>query len=277
MSLLRAAKIAFLTVLLHHVYGGEESLSRKRRVAIIGGGVAGTFAAKYLVDYDQDCALESIVVFEPNTIGQDTPLDASPAFRSDNDYRQGGRVASIRLEDDTIIEIGASIAHSGFYFVNQMMQADENLEKGEPFFTGKQDDERKTGLGIYDGDGRFPVLTSNTPSLVTKLKFLYRYNIDFIRLYRVTTDAVKSFGLIHKMLDESRAVFESPQDMWDAVGLAKPSQMSYSDYLDSIGVMQELSWWRKYLPFQGVLRDELVTAANLCNYNQANSQLNGTY
>jgi hypothetical protein len=52
--------------------------------------------------------------------------------------------------------------------------------------------------------------------------------------------------------------------------------MSFDDFLDVIGLPEELPRWWLYLPFQGSLRAELMMAINLCNYNQPNSQVHGT-
>ena len=72
-------------------------------------------------------------------------------------------------------------------------------------------------------------------------------------------------------------LLESPDELWEEVGWLQPDHMSFDAFLDALGLPEELPWWRQYLPYQGSLRAELLTAINLCNYNQANSQVNGTY
>jgi prenylcysteine oxidase/farnesylcysteine lyase len=69
--------------------------------------------------------------------------------------------------------------------------------------------------------------------------------------------------------------YESPDDIWEAIGLVNLVHSSFDELLDALGLEKELSWWRKLLPYQGSLRSELLTAINLVNYNQDNSQVNG--
>ena len=65
-----------------------------KRVAIIGGGVSGTFAAKYLADYDEDCDVESITIFDPMPIGEPVKVN-----QQQGEDWQGSRVASLQLDD----------------------------------------------------------------------------------------------------------------------------------------------------------------------------------
>ena len=123
--------------------------SNAYRVAIIGGGISGTFAAKYLAEYDvhhrsssppgadadadadggadtiiRDCLLDEIVVYDISpppasfahgnyTDTVDTVDSSSKAHHSSSDPRphnwQGSRVSSITLQDGSVVELGASI------------------------------------------------------------------------------------------------------------------------------------------------------------------------
>jgi prenylcysteine oxidase / farnesylcysteine lyase len=85
-----------------------------QKIAIIGGAVSGSFSAKYLADYDKDCIIESITVFEPNPVNHaHSPL--SNHVGEEKNYLQGSRVSTLQLADGTIVELGASILHEGFH------------------------------------------------------------------------------------------------------------------------------------------------------------------
>ena len=61
-----------------------------------------------------------------------------------------------------------------------------------------------------------------------------------------------------------------------SVGLFEAAQYSFENWLTSIGVSRRINILRRLLPIkQGLLRAELVTGANLSNYNQDNTELNG--
>jgi prenylcysteine oxidase / farnesylcysteine lyase len=252
----------------------SSSLCLARRVAVIGGGISGSFVAKYLSDYDKgSCALTSVTIFDPFPMGE--PTTTTPL-----DDWQGSRVASTILSDGSVVELGASVFYSGFRLIVDMIKGDPALEIGEAFNTGKKatrPEGLRTGLGIYGGAGLWHFSTANTPSVMNKLKMLWRYNIDIYYITSATNRVERSFALIHQLLESTHisTFYKSPDSMWEDVGLMKPAHMSFDDFLDLLGLSRELSWWRKYLPYQGVLRDELMTAINLCNYNQGNSQVNG--
>lgn len=151
-----------------------DGLRPKSRIAVIGGGIGGTFVTKYLVDFNKDlCTLETVDIFDPTPeLGRVIPLDEV------NDEWQGSRVANIRLKDGRIVEVGASVGHTAFRYVLDMLENDpRNLTITEPFYTGEKENLRK-GLGIYDGDGRWPQLTSNQSSFHTKYQMLWRYHFD---------------------------------------------------------------------------------------------------
>jgi prenylcysteine oxidase/farnesylcysteine lyase len=250
-------------------------VAEAQRIAVIGGGISGSFAAKYLADYNKDeCKLDSITIYEPMPVTK----VVNPKDVPDDDW-QASRVSSLRLEDGTLIEIGASVAYKGFHLVLDMMRGDPSIKIGTPFGTGaeKEDEGLHTGLGIYNGGGEWPLLTSNASGFFKKLKLLYRYNFELLKIDRVSTEAQEAFAEIPKLLASQHpdTFYESPNEIWDAVGLLNAVHSSYDQMLDVIGLSTELSWWRKLIPFQGSLRKELLVAINLVNYNQDNSQVNG--
>lgn len=196
---------------------------------------------------------------------------------------QGSRVSSITLSDGTIVELGASIIYDGNKLTVQMLEGDSTLSAGKPFYPGKEKAEKekgksiKAGFGIYDGNGEWLLNTATIWSLARKVALLWRYNIDLIRISRAASSAVTSFDLIYELLDSTQPVtfLESPDDIWESVGLKKLSMVSYDEFLDAIGICREVQWWRSFLPYQGCIRTELLSAATINNYNQPTNRMNG--
>ena len=115
---------------------------------------------------------------------------------------------------------------------------------------------------------------------IRSLKVLWRYNVDLIRMNRAASRALTSFDVIYDVLDSDRpeSFVASPEELWDLVGLIGPASVSFDELLDRLGVCRDgVQWWRYYLPYQGCIRDELLAAANLNNYNQDNGGMNGTF
>ena len=244
-----------------------------KKVAIIGGGISSSVFAKYLADYDTNCTLESIVIYDPLPIGQAVNVTQ----KADADW-QGSGVTTLELEDGTVVELGASVAFNGFRLLVDMLNGDDSIVIGTAHNTGQPEkDDTTDGIGIYNGDGVWSLLTSNTSSFVSRLKMLWRYNVDLWTMSRASATAEIGLERIHRWLNSTypTTFFESPDEMWHAAGLRAPAHMSFDAFLDAIGLPEELPWWRRYLPYQGSLRAELLSAINLCNYNQANSQVNG--
>lgn len=255
----------------------EESTTTKTTVAIIGGGVAGTFTSKYLVDYNAEkCLLESITIFDPNPIGQETKASTTP---NTMDW-QGSRVAAMKLPDGRVVELGASVFHEANQLLKDMIgNADPELELGGPFHTGKEGPDHPTrqGLGIYHGDGEWLYMSNKTAPFNT-FWTLVRYNMDLYRVDRWTTRAIRRFSEIVPLLESNHTstFFESPDAMWERVELINAVHLSFEQLLDAIGVSKADGYWMNHVfPYQGSIRKELLTAINLINYNQGNSQING--
>ena len=244
-----------------------------KRIAVIGGGISGTFATKYLVDYDDSCLFDEIVLFDPLPIG-------APTTSTDDRDWQGSRVASVQLEDGSVVEIGASVFIQGFQLVLDMIKQDGSLVVGEAFNTGKSDKlnpRLRQGVGIYDGNGEWKLLTTKGPSFLSGLRVFWRYNVDLLRAFAAATRTEDSFVELHKLLESTHisTFYENPNEMWEQVGLLLPARLTFDDFLDRINVSRNMRWWRKLLPFQGSLRNELLAAVNQCNYNQGMKQVNG--
>ena len=271
-----AWNLFLLSLALVPIFTASEEPTTKTTVAIIGGGVAGTFASKYLVDYDAEkCLLESITIFDPNPIGQETKASTTP-----NVDWQGSRVAAMKLPDGRVVELGASVFHEANQLLKDMIgNADPKLELGRPFHTGKEGPDHPTrqGLGIYHGDGEWLYMSNKTAPFNT-FWTLVRYNMDLYRVDRWTGRAINQFSNIVPLLESnhSSTFFESPDDMWERVELLNAVHLSFDQLLDAIGVSKADGYWmNKVFPYQGSIRKELLTAINLINYNQGNSQING--
>ena len=54
-----------------------------------------------------------------------------------------------------------------------------------------------------------------------------------------------SLACIHQWLDSDypSTFFELPDEMWNASGLLRPAHMSFDDFLDVIGLPEELPRW----------------------------------
>lgn len=109
---------------------------------------------------------------------------------------------------------------------------------------------------------------------------MLRYNIDIILLKRTSSDALQSFRKLYKLLssNDAKTFYKTPDDVWKSIDLYNYTQISFDTLLDNLDItksLNDLPWYRKYLPYQGLLREELATSMNVCNYNQNNKQLNG--
>ena len=291
-----------------------DTTEQQRRIAIVGGGIGGSFASKYLAEYDAGrCQIETITIFDPSPQlstangGAGNP-GGPPTGGSSADLgpnRQGSRVSSLTLADGTVVELGASIIFSGNALISEVVDADPNLERAEPMSPGKDKKSREdVGFGIYDGDGRWPfIIDPDTPDYMVVAKMLYRYGWDLWRVRNSALDAFESFEKIYRLLvddDNEKSLFDSPDELWKEVGLYDMTRISFDDYLTQIGVSggskisTGVSWWDAWhealfaylmplfdfvqnwiLPPRGNLRREICESININNYNQNNGRLNG--
>ena len=306
-NLLLVAVLAFHSP--RRIFAAEQQ--KQKRIAIIGGGIGGTFASKYLAEYDAgQCQIDSITIFDPSPqlstanggVGKPggPPTGGSSAHLGPN--RQGSRVSTLTLQDGTVVELGASIIFSGNELISEVVDADPNLERAEPMSPGKDKQSREdVGFGIYDGGGRWPfIVHPDTPDYMVVAKMLYRYGLDLIRVRNSALDAFKDFQKIYQLLDDDNSFFDSPDELWKAVGLYDMTRISFDDYLSQIGVSgggkidSSASWWDAWqealfsylvplfdfvqnwiLPSRGNLRKEICESININNYNQNNGRLNG--
>lgn len=254
-------------------------IATSKKIAVIGGGISGTFFTKYLVDYDTECKLESITIFEPYPVNGTIKASAeAEASSNGNNNFQGSRIASLELEDGSVVEVGASVLYKAFYLVSEMIQTG-GLEIGPPFTTGRNSSESnlRDGMGFYEGNGAWALLTSKVPNFLKRFQILGRYNWDILKVSKICQHFQSKFAMLPAMLASTNpeTFFDSPEDIWKALGFLNAVHHSFDQLLDVIGLSHQISWWRKFLPYQGSLRAEFLTAINLVNYNQDNSQVNG--
>lgn len=253
---------------------GEETAdgeTKSRRIAVIGGGISGTFVSKYLVDYDTSCLIDSLTLFDPTFLSHtDDAMGSSSSIKLDGDNPctlQGGRVATKILDDGTVVELGASIIYSGNKLVSDMVDADPDLTRTYP---------EPKAFGVWDGED-FAINSNNKTQRSLSIRLAYRYNFDIFRMKQAVERAIEAFDQIYGLLENPSSFYPSTADeIWDAVGLLSLVRMNFDKYLDTIDLSKE-NFVAKFLGNFGfgVLRKELITSANLSNYNQKNSQLNG--
>jgi prenylcysteine oxidase/farnesylcysteine lyase len=278
-----------------------------QRIAVIGGGISGSFVTKYLMDYDQRTSSSSssssssscminVTLFEPLLLEGPLILSHIPDYDDDNqnEQQQFSRVQSIQLDDGTIIELGASIAYKEFHYILDMMRDDPTLKMARAFSTGLADDDKeddhdrddannkRDGMGIYNGHGDWKLLLTQdyTTGWRKKVYMVWRYGgWDLYRVSKACQESIAKFGNIPQLLASLApdTFFTSPDAIWRKIGLHNDAiHHSFHHLLDTIGVSREISYFRKlFLPYQGNLREELLDAINLVNYNQDNAQVNG--
>lgn len=313
----------------------SDSSSNKKSIAIIGGGISGSFVTKYLVDYDIQCnAIDTITIFEPKPIHG--PIKVSEPYNINTDevlieqqQQQGSRISTLQLNDGTIVELGASIGYNGFYQVIDMIRTDGTLEMAEPFYTGTgtsssdndQDNDNNTtiktthdGIAIYDGNNQWKLITtglSTSSPIYKKLYMTLRYNWDLYKISILCKSFLSKWSNLPRLLNSSNTFIpQSPDEVWNSIHLLYAVHISFNQLLDHIGISKSLSssksskkskstklkdtsssssssisssllswmYWIPSLilfPFHGSIRDELLTAINLVNYNQNNEDVNG--
>ena len=203
---------------------------KKKKIAIIGGGIGGSFTAHYLATSDTaSCKLNSITIFDPVPIMDGAVTKEE--FLSRLQEVQGSRVQSLKFEnDETVVELGASIIYGGNKLVKEMVENDpEHLTECEPVT-----DNENGGFGIWNGKEWQMTLTQNL-SLLKALSIFYRYNIDLIKISKAVDTALKEFDMIYKYLDSSiddiSDFLDSPDKIWDHCGgfLRNASSVSFDD------------------------------------------------
>jgi prenylcysteine oxidase / farnesylcysteine lyase len=247
--------------------------SRSHRIAVIGGGISGTFLSKYLLEYDKNCSIEELVIFDPHVTTSTTQERSLLSKNLSNWDEQGSRATSNIIERGTLVEMGAqSSFHRGNHFVMEMIQSDSALNVEERWSLS-------TGLGIYDGNGDWKFLVTNGSQWWTWTVLMWKYNYDLIMLLRASRRLEYAYDLLSHFLNSQHETtfFENASDMWISLRLGKAVYSTFPEFLDAWGIcksIEDLSWWRRMLPYQRCIREELLTAIVLKYHNQDLSQVN---
>ena len=200
-----------------------------------------------------------------------------------------------------VIELGASILHKGFHHVLQMIQNDETLSMGVPYTTGNDHVDTQisdpTSMGIYQGNGIWSILLteSTVPKYLRKYYLLLRYHWDLIKVNHICQRVQQQYNALPHLLNVTTDFFmDSPKDIWNTIQLYHPYvTTSFDEYLDTIGVSAYSSTtssisifytiyrtirnsissiFYQLLPsITGSIRNELLSAINIVNYNQNNT------
>jgi prenylcysteine oxidase/farnesylcysteine lyase len=252
---------------------------RQRRIAVIGGGISGTFVTKYLAEYDNNaiknsCLIDEIVVFDvslppPGLFDSEDNNNSNVEFdentyipSSSSDPRppnwQGSRVSSITLNDGNVVELGGSIIYNGNKLVGNMMDGDPTFLQRIPPMDGDSNDDDDNndnsprGFGIYHGNQTWLINTARlhtmllVPSFVNSIlesfTVLWRYGYDLLRMKRAVTQATQKFDMIYVALNDTEhdsTYFNSPMDIWRMMGLDVLITVSYHDLLDGLGLYRD--------------------------------------
>lgn len=217
-----------------------------QRVAIVGAGIGGAASAYYLREVLGERA--SLTIIEES-------------------LRVGGRVENVSYTHatgaTTPLEIGASILYSG----NQNLMTaigKLKLHAGPPIF---DTDDGTTGIW----DGHRLVFQSSPWSLVTAFRVLWRYGWGMFELRRVVRTTLSNFTKIYALQNGTKSggstsgglAFETPEALWEALGLFDLTQLTIRDFLAAQGVGAPDS----------KLVTEFVGSIQRVNYN-ANNDIN---
>jgi Prenylcysteine lyase/NAD(P)-binding Rossmann-like domain len=240
-------------VVIECTNSGRVWLASAKKIAVIGAGISGSFVSHYLSEYDTHC--------------QATGIDV---YYDDSSSSQGSRVSSFKLPDGRIVELGASILHSKFHAVIDLIRK-ANLTIAKPMSTGRNETNLRGGLGIYDHEGSWSLKENSEFSVSFRLAL--RYGWDLLKIQRTCKKTIAKFDGLAPMLfsNEPDTFFASPEEIWARFNLDKVVHASFDSLLDKLSISNSSKWW---LPGSGSLRRELLEAVNLNNYNQNNSQMN---
>lgn len=214
----------------------------KPRVAIIGGGAAGTSSAFFLSQ------LASI----------DASLSVDVDLFEANDYLGGRSTIVYPFDNDTYpaIELGASI----------FVEANKNLWKAVKHFNltlqdmhGGDDEEDQGGMSIFDGQN-FVYTESSGYGWWNMAKLFWRYGYSPMTVKNTVAETVSKFTELYEDAFQSRGPYETIQGFAEALNLDNLAHNTTMEYLKSLAVNQ-------------LFIQELVAAATRVNYGQNPSQL----
>ena len=247
------------------------------RIAVIGGGISGTFVSKYLVDLDLNCSLDALVIYDPLPIGQlsfsstsastststsatttttqdNTAIDNSNNNNNNNDW-QSSRVATVEV-DGHIVELGPSshsLVLSEFLLVRDMATKGGLRLQPAPrpsisLYNGNGDwaiHTKAVAVAVAVGDNDDDNANANANANANYWNLLWRYTTDYYKIQRATklvTDGMRQ--LSHDMLQDDNyknqqlRCFDSPEQMYQAVRLWPMVMHSLANVADALGVTQ---------------------------------------
>ena len=213
------------------------------RIAIVGGGAAGTSSAFFLTHLGNHNASLSVDVdlFEAN------------------DYLGGRSTIVYPFDNDTYpsIEVGASI----------FVKANKNLWKATKSFNltlqdmhGGGDDEDKSGMAIFDGQDFVYQESGSGYGWWNMAKLFWRYGYSPMTVKNSVTETVAKFTELYEDAFQLKGPYESIHDFAQALSLHQLAYNTTKDYLTSLAVNE-------------LFIQELVAAATRVNYGQNPSQL----
>ncbi|KAL0083019.1 Prenylcysteine lyase-domain-containing protein [Phycomyces blakesleeanus] len=206
----------------------QQSPEQQKRVAIIGGGAAGTSAAFWLKN-----------AFENTDIDLHTTLYESS-------HRLGGRTMTTPVKGDPalgVIEVGASI----------FVEANHNLMNATKQFGLNRTTlaAQKQKLGVWDGQNFLFQETGST--YWDGVKFLWRYGSSPLKANRHLDTVLERFELLY---ENDALPYYSIEEAFEGVGIYELLNTSAQEYLESrMGV-------------NTIFSEEIVQSATRANYGQ---------
>ena len=175
----------------------------RRKVVVIGGGIAGAATASFLGDYgDID-----VTVVEGNS-------------------HLGGRVFSTAWTP----EIGASVYHDVNAYMASFVKR-LNLTTALPYAGGGT-------MGLWNHSSHSVVFATSPGDLMTMGRSLWRYGRDALWMQRAREAMVERLLAIYPKQEEGTS-YETAEEMLEDLGLAPFLTMSLTEYLASFGVRTE--------------------------------------
>ncbi|KAG2217085.1 hypothetical protein INT45_004074, partial [Circinella minor] len=219
---------------------------REKRVAIIGGGAAGTSAAYWLNNaFPKDNKNHNIQV--------------STTIYEQNNYL-GGRSTVVPIKDDPslgLIELGASIyiennynmmnATKKFNLERKRMVDDDNIKK-------KENNKNKKGLGIWDGKDFLFEETGN--DYWDTAKILWRYGYSAIKFKNHLKAIIDRFSEGVYNYNDFDPAFRNMGEALSSFGLEGLVNKTAADYLEKLH-----GFSKKFVR-------EIIQTASRANYGQ---------
>jgi hypothetical protein len=249
-----------------------------QRIAIIGGGIAGSFVAKYLTDLekvavgDSGCSIQSLTLFtrgdhkhSDSTDGVFGIMEADTRFASN-------------LFADKYVELGHALLSEQLFPLVSEMAKSGNLEREKPLESMSSWTQKGFhGTVFHNGKGHI-AFNATSVSDSPWQAFVWRYSIDLYVVSRLASKLQSKLADAHQNLlnmHKEQFFYDSPNALWEDLGVQGLVRTPFNRLLDKYMVHEQLSWWRKYLPIhQGSFRQEALSSILLSFFNQDPFQLN---